>query len=1009
MNGRWGICFSVLLGFAGIMLSGADNSPGRQIFSFESPDALTAVRHSGKSSVSRTDRHYRGGKYALSWQYHAGERLTLRGRPFWIDRQTARREMGGEAAGGLVLYLYQERPLPGKTLRVEFCRGAEGKADCWFEIRLDFTGWRGGYVVYERDMQGKPHPEMDHIRFTAPDGTGELFLDDLMPCIVMDIRLQEPDQTFPFVCRGEPYNLKSAQGNPWLTTHLKPAAAPALTPAELAGFRAAEQHLDEDLNGEGVPVVSAADVPEKLRSLQDSFHRFAIQRHPDGRITGRPVFFGIHSRAYQQVENGGSIAKSFVSSRVYGTFMLTLAQNFRRSTDPGFRKQLGEWYEKMFLHLLDQGYVYGSSLGSRAINGYGTRELFGSFLLMRDFLEEKGYRETVFRMGQWHFDLNASLNEQFYALPNADQFNINMRSMLICILMLPDSPEKAVRLAAFSRFFSRNLGWETPGWMGGFKPDGMVFHHWGHYPSYIFGALSNAARICYFLSGTPWAVAPETLQTLKKAVFAANIYCISDVALPLHGRVPFRPFTNAAVVFAARTLGKAGDGEMAALYRRIGGKRAARDRLFRDVKASPRPSGHWSFNYAAMGVHRFKNKAVTLKTFNHYVWAYETYRGTNVLGRYLSNGSMDILTHMGADSAGRLEKGWDWNRIPGATALNRPWEVLQAPPESRVHMPTLMGNRINGSSNLEGRFGAFGSILAENGSAPRFDPSFRAVKSVFAFDDRLIALGSSITSGTGYPVETTLFQYALHGKRAKNRPVYIGGNPQTGTVDESLKTPCLLADAMGNGWYVVHSDGKVRVRRGAQHSRNHRDLSAEQGDFATAWLDHGIRPENAGYEYFVLLDFQPSEAEELQKKLQKKLPYRVLRRDAQVHAVHDLPTGVMAAVFFEAQPELNWELIRSVKNACYLLWRYTDGKILHLSINTPDLAGFVREGFSDLPAVRQDAARECLSRQVSITLAGRWRLMEEVAGVTVSENGENTVLTGTFRHGIAKQLKLQKR
>ena len=81
---------------------------------------------------------------------------------------------------------------------------------------------------------------------------------------------------------------------------------------------------------------------------------------------------------------------------------------------------------------------------------------------------------------------------------------------------------------------------------------------------------------------------------------------------------------HAPVVFAARLLGKAGDGEMAALYRRIGGRKAAQDKLFRKVKAAPVPAGHWSFNYAAMGVHRFKNKAVTMKTFNHYVWAYET-------------------------------------------------------------------------------------------------------------------------------------------------------------------------------------------------------------------------------------------------------------------------------------------------------------------------------------------------------------------------------------------------
>ena len=42
-----------------------------------------------------------------------------------------------------------------------------------------------------------------------------------------------------------------------------------LTPAEQAGFRAAEQRLDEDFNGEEPPVISSADVPEKLKVLHN--------------------------------------------------------------------------------------------------------------------------------------------------------------------------------------------------------------------------------------------------------------------------------------------------------------------------------------------------------------------------------------------------------------------------------------------------------------------------------------------------------------------------------------------------------------------------------------------------------------------------------------------------------------------------------------------------------------------------------------------------------------------
>ena len=148
--------------------------------------------------------------------------------------------------------------------------------------------------------------------------------------------------------------MKDAQGNPWLTTHLKPVLASALTPEELAGFRAAEQRLDEDLNGEVPPVITAADIPEKLRSLQAGFDRFGIRRHPDGRITGRPIFFGIHSRFYQQVENGQNIARSFVTSRVLLYFIFGLNVSSQAFLASNF----------FFIHIINAAYLTSNSSSS---------------------------------------------------------------------------------------------------------------------------------------------------------------------------------------------------------------------------------------------------------------------------------------------------------------------------------------------------------------------------------------------------------------------------------------------------------------------------------------------------------------------------------------------------------------------------------------------------------------------------------------------------------------------
>ena len=40
-------------------------------------------------------------------------------------------------------YVYNERPRPGEALRFEFGRRSNGgKADCWFDFKLGFSGWR---------------------------------------------------------------------------------------------------------------------------------------------------------------------------------------------------------------------------------------------------------------------------------------------------------------------------------------------------------------------------------------------------------------------------------------------------------------------------------------------------------------------------------------------------------------------------------------------------------------------------------------------------------------------------------------------------------------------------------------------------------------------------------------------------------------------------------------------------------------------------------------------------
>ncbi|MGE4563908.1 MAG: chondroitinase family polysaccharide lyase [Victivallaceae bacterium] len=975
------------------------------ILDFENDRILQSIKSSGQISLS--DRHYLGGSRSLRWDYKPGDTLEIAFPPWYLDNAGASKKFGADARTILMLNVYSEKAVPGGALRVDFGRQGEAKADCGFNFFLNFTGWRPAWVAYSRDMEGQPREDMNLIRFTVPAGipAGTLYFDNLIPGVLYYERYQERDLQAPNVRVGAQSEYKS---DPMDLMKLKAPASAKLDDADIAGFRQVENRLAGLLLGERKDDSLAGDeLKAEFAKLDKPFAETGVKRHPDGRVTGRPLMYGILGRQYELVPDRKEQLKSFQDLRSYGALMYRIARLYRAAADPAVKQELKTRYLAMLDHLLDQGYAYGSSMGSRALVGYSSRELFFSFLLMRDMLRAEKRNNEVFRLGLWHCDLNSYLDPEYYTLPNADYFNILSRSALISILMLDDTPEKAGYLAAFSKFCSRNLGWQTPGWMGGIKPDGCAYHPWGHYPSYFFGGMNGGTIIFYAYAGSPWALSPEAVANLKRALKATFIYGNPTLATSLEGRVPFRKLSTEGMISDCfRLYGLTGDQEMAAIRLRLeGGKESAE---FPGVKPAPWPQGHWSFNYGGFGIHRDGDKMVTLKGFNRYIWGSEIYRSNNRYGRYMSYGAISILGHGNAAEEGVTEKGWDWNRFPGTTARVLPWPELQSPVRL-TEMRTLPDNRINGSSNFFNRYGMFGAIITEPDKPP-YDGAFKAVKSVFAFGPRLIALGSDITASTPYPVETTLFQFPT---RDGKRPGFF--NSAKPLVKKELEltsaAPAWAADFKDNTFYVI-AGGEVKFQRRNQESpdqESQQNPKMSVDNFNTAVIEHGVKPKDARYEVLIRLDLAPEAAADYAETLKTAKPYTVLRQDASVHAVHDRETGVTGAIFFAAAPKLDWELLRGVENPCYVMFRRDGDARLELSLNTPDLAGFVRKGFTDLEEVPENAAEEEADRSVTIRLAGLWQLAEAVPGVEATAKDGETAITGKFRHGIAYQLVLKKK
>ncbi len=984
----------ILLAITGgmMLLTAAVFAADHGMLGFEDDSVLKQIRASS-GTVSLSDRHHLGGKRSLRWDYRPGDVLTIEHPPWYLTDAGAKKLFGMEARTILTLCVYNEKPLADKSLRVSFGRVGEKLDDCGFDFFLNFKGWRTSWPVYSRDMTGIPRTDMNRIRMQIPPDVpaGTLYFDNLIPGSVSYERYQEADLQNPVVRMQVPAPRPLATTMPILTWKLRPRAAGVLTEAERHGFTVIRERMMTLIN-----MKLKRNFAREWQDLNRRVEDFQLVRHPDGRITGKPILFGITARQYTFVPEKERELAEFLPHRQFGSAMLWAAKMYHAAPNDSYREKLRELYFLMLDHTLDQGFAWGSSVGSRANVGYGSKEFFYSLLVMQEVLKKHGRNQEASDIGVWHGDVKSFLDPEYYEIANADSFNIKWRSSLIAILLMDDTPEKAVYMKAFSRYIAWALQ-PTPGWQGGLKPDGCSYHHWGHYPSYSMGLLQGASWLSWVLHGTPWELNRQAKTALVNTVVAFVLQGNPAMPPSLDGRVPFRGLQNKAAQEAFRLLADTDPALQAAYPGLTEGKY---------------PDGFRIFNYGGFAVHRNGGKMAVLKTFNRYIWCSEIYQAQNRYGRYWSYGSLFLLGNGSGAEEGLSSAGWDWNRIPGATTRILPWEELVSP-RQHFEMRTLPENRINGGSHLATRYGVFGSVVTEPDQKPHYDPAFRVTASVFAFGPRLVALGSNIASGTDRPVETTLFQLGTdEGKRPSyfNDPAPLTGSGADLSAVPGRNKPVWAADWRGNVWFVF-GDRPVHFRRVRQSSPLHsggKKLGA--GDFTVAAIEHGDRPQDGRYEYLLRLDLLPQDAPAEAEKLAGNKPYTILQQDETAHAVRDHASGVTAMAVFRPVKDRQWGVLAAADQPCYILFREPSATTLELSLNTADLTGFVPRGKTDLDVESCRESEENRSRQVTIHLRGAWQPDGSPdPRVKIRVRNGMTGITGEFRHGSPLQLHLHKR
>lgn len=940
------ICFIFLFLFSSLSSSYA------QLVGFEESVPQT-FKVAGKGELKTSSLFYKEGKSSLEWDFQPGSTLDVQVSPLSLNAKK-------EQQFGITLWIYNEKPQQD-SVRFEFLNEA-GEVSYGFSYHLQAAGWRACWISFAYMNGNKKDKNIVGYRLVAPQREGRIFLDRLtFPEKKMNLRTT-PDQQLPtnnglsnrdlwhwcLVWKWE----KQSYDIPLLSK---------LTSRQKKDLKTIEQRLTDFLDVKKAP-------QGQVNAAYKTFEKAAITPSAAGTgFTGMPVV-----APDEQDKKKGEMSWNDIETMLAG-FAYDACYNQNETSKKN--------YFTVFDYAIDQGFAFGSGMGTNHHYGYQIRKIYTTAWLMRNEIYKHPHRDVYLSTLRFWAALQETRQP---CSPGRDElldsWHTLLMAKLISAMMFPDANRQEQALNGLSRWLSSSLRY-TPGTIGGIKVDGTTFHHGGFYPGYTTGVLATIGQFIAFTNGTDFELTEEARQHIKSAFIAMRNYCnFYEWGIGISGRHPFggkmgsediEAFANIALSGDLSGRGDAFDHGLAADYLRLirnGDTPNARFFKKEGIQPAQAPQGFFVYNYGSAGIFRRADWMVTLKGYTTDVWGAEIYAKDNRYGRYQSYGSVQIMgkgNPVSRAGSGFVQEGWDWNRLPGTTTIHLPFELLDSPLKGTTMARSE--ENFSGSSSLGGMNGMFAIKLMER-DYDNFTSDFVARKSVFCFDNRMICLGTGITnSNADYPTETTLFQTKFNGKEPK-----------------ADNDDYWLHDGYDNYYHVV--DGTVRSQVADQESRHEKTREKTAGKFSSAWIEHGKAPKDGTYEYMVLI--QPSAAE--LDELQKTPAYEVLQRDQMAHVVYDKKTGITGYATFEAYQPVNDQFIVSIPAETMVMYDKESDNRIRLSVCDPNL------NLAEKTYTTKEPSRPIRKK---IVVKGIWMLPSPQEGIQLEYEGNNTLLNVTCQHG----------
>jgi hypothetical protein len=574
----------------------------------------------------------------------------------------------------------------------------------------------------------------------------------------------------------------------------------------------------------------------------------------------------------------------------------------------------------------------------------------------------------------------------------------------------------AVReLKALKRYLERNTEY-VPGPLDFMKPDGTSFHHKSHYNNYMY-AYQPLTEHMYYFKGTPFKISSQAFDRFKKAVI--SLYAMGTLsenddrynANSLSGRNAMgfgleiqytKNLFEKLVELGGDTRGTAIDEELAAAY----------NYFFKSEKYSVLPrsyEGFYQFNYSPLGIYRRNNWVASMRAPTTKFFGAEIYDNENRFGRYQSHGALEIMYEGSLANSGYPVNGngggWNWNVVPGTTTVHyNSWQEMM-PLQSvigRFDQYTLTKNFAGALS--WGDCGIFAADFDQidtwwvNNAYTPTNLVFK--KSMFAFENVIISLGSNIAASGNYSssmiTATNLFQNIVYPTSGS---LILNGNTITKPYSSNLSTTQdnWMITPQGTGYFVPQGNMQVVLKYDSQATPKETGADyaapAQTADAALAYINHGVKTSGRSYSFVVVPGTNTSEMQQLSAQMANNggSIYEVHEQSWKVHAITYKPLNIKAYSFFNSTSNLSYGIIKACTAENLTMYKTdTVNDRYYFATCNPNLKpawdavyGWVESG-----------------SQATFTISGEWELIEPVQNVSIDSplNGE-TKITVYYNNG----------